>query len=220
MLSEKEQSLVFLIAEEVKKHVSEKPVFNALNFSLSKGDCCLVKGKNGSGKTTLMRLISGVYLPDAGTVKFQDSGLSVRQSAGRVNLVESSSFLYPYLTIEENFNLFSKISGREVGCWQEMAEQFGLLPWLKTILRECSAGTIRKASLVRAISSSAEVLALDEPFNYLDSASREMLAELISEQAAIGRTLIVSTNLPEIPGLKASKQWMVKNCSLESVVTT
>lgn len=221
MLSQDEQfsRSEILIGRQVSKSITGKPVLSEIDFTVYRGDCCLATGRNGSGKTTLLRLISGVYLPDQGNIKFQDSGLAVRASAGRTNLVEASSYLYPYLTIEENLNLFSRLSGVDANSWRESASELGLSPFLKNLVRECSAGTVKKASLVRALSCEAEVLALDEPFNFLDPEGRTQLLKLIEEKNKLGRAIIISTNLPEIKGLEVTQIWKVENFSLELVQT-
>lgn len=209
-----DHSTTLLEAKGIGKKLGRRWVLNGISFEVKKGQSYLVKGANGSGKTTLLRTISGLYYPNGGKLLFSDSKKEPRKSRGRICFVEQDSSLYLQLTVGENLALFSKLSGEDVESAVDLSEKFALKEHWGTRLNHCSSGTIRKVSIVRALASKADLILLDEPFNYLDSSSRSTLAELLSDFVCEGGSLVLASNNDLQTYLGFSEIWTVEEASV------
>ncbi len=213
-----DHSTALLEAKEIGKKLGRRWVLNNISFEVKKGQSYLVKGANGSGKTTLLRTISGIYHPGRGKLLFPDSNKEPRKSKGRICFVEQNSSLYPQLTVGENLQLFSKLSGEDVKNASALSEKFSLKEHWNTRLNNCSSGTIRKVSIVRALSSNADLILLDEPFNFLDSSSRSTLAELLSDFVCKGGSLVLASNNDLETYLSFNEIWTVEEARVRKEV--
>ena len=78
------------------KRFEDLPVLSNLSLTLSRGEIVALIGPSGCGKTTLLNIISGLTVPDAGTVEGAD---------GRLSYMFQSARLLPWCTVEENIRL-------------------------------------------------------------------------------------------------------------------
>ncbi|MEY9861716.1 ATPase subunit of ABC transporter with duplicated ATPase domains [Catenulispora sp. GAS73] len=144
------------------------------------GDRILVTGDNGAGKTTLLRVLSGALEPDSGSV-LAEQDVAV--------LPQSHDLLRTDQTVTEYFR-------SQVPLYPEDAEQlltaymFGPDEW-SARLADLSAGELRRLLLAVIVNGAARVLMLDEPTNYLDFDSLDVIEEALREFAG---TLVMVTH--------------------------
>ena len=149
-------------------------------------------GRNGAGKTTTLRVLMGLLRPDAGFGHVL--GMDVRTAdpvqRARVTYVSQGQQLYSWMTLEE----LGYYIGRFFPCWDaghlvRLSQRFEV-PRDRPI-GVMSGGEQRKAAIVLALASRAEVMLLDEPAGGLDPIARRQLVDEIVDLAAAGDTTIL-----------------------------
>lgn len=144
----------------------------------------VVMGPNGSGKTTLILSLALLLKPATGTIYYQ--GIPVLDSKNIVQIRRKVAMLFqePLLlnsTVWDNVTLGLRlrgVKGDEIKArTQKWLERFGIAPLARRQAKTLSGGEARRVSLARAFVLQPEILFLDEPFNALDSPTRQSLLE-------------------------------------------
>ncbi|EEX36275.1 ribose ABC transport system ATP-binding protein RbsA [Vibrio metschnikovii CIP 69.14] len=168
-------------------------------------------GENGAGKSTLMKVLTGIYSKDAGTIDYQGQPASFKgprdsQQAG-ISIIHQELNLIPQLTIAENIFLGrEKTSAFGRILWQEMyAEADQLLARLnvkhsaKTLLGELSLGEQQMVEIAKALSFESKVIIMDEPTDALTDTETASLFNVINELRDQGCGIVyISHRLKEI----------------------
>jgi len=165
-------------AQEISKAFGADPLFEHLSFTVSETDRISLIGPNGSGKSTLMRILSGIEVPDSGT-------LSVRKRL-RLSYVEQDSTFAAGATVRsvvEKALERSTIGGAESPV--HFAEILGRAGFENVELQAAalSGGWQKRLAIVEALVQAPDVLLLDEPTNHLDLAGIKWLEELLQQAA-------------------------------------
>jgi ABC-2 type transport system ATP-binding protein len=178
-----------LAAEDVHKSYGRRRVLRGATFEASAGQLVAVLGENGSGKSTLLRILAGAADLDRGRV--------VR--GGRIGYCPQEQVLYPYLTIDEHFDLFARAYGlgKDVARRraERLAERFGFQPHRNQVVEQLSGGTKQKLNLALALIHDPEVVLLDEPYAGLDIHSYEGFVAWADEARREGKCVVVITHL-------------------------
>ena len=169
--------------EGLHKSIKGAVILNDINLHLTSGKIYGIRGKNGSGKTMLMRAISGLLIPDSGSVcingKVLHEDIEFPESIGV--LIENPSFLSQY-TGYKNLKL---LAGLSVGITDEdiriALERVGLDPDDKRVYRKYSLGMKEKLGIANAIMGEPDIVILDEPINALDEESVHKIKEVLIE---------------------------------------
>ncbi len=153
----------------VQKTLGHTPVLRQISLSFGPGECVLLLGANGAGKSTLLRLLAGLSHADKGRV--------LNSFPGRIGFLSHHLFLYGRLTVRENLELFSAISG--VVRVEELLSHWGLEPHAHTLVSNLSKGNQARAALARAFIGEPPVLLLDEPSSHLDDRGIQLLVDCV-----------------------------------------
>lgn len=167
-----------------------------LDLEAGAGELLCLLGPNGSGKTTLFKILSGVVIPDAGSVTLSGFDLleSPDESRRRTGFSpgEERSF-YGRLTGLENLNFFAALRGikgaRLASRLEFLEPALGLKEILQLPYQKTSAGMKQRLSLARAMLHDPELLLLDEPTKSLDPAAAAGLRGLVRRVISSGRRL-------------------------------
>ena len=149
------------------KTIKKVPILQDITVTFESGKIYGLKGKNGSGKTMLMRAISGLIIPNSGTINIDGEilgkDISFPRSIGI--LIENPSFLGNY-TGYKNLEMLASIQKRigedEI---RETLAEVGLDPDDKRTYRKYSLGMKQRLGIAAAIMEKPDIVILDEPIN-------------------------------------------------------
>lgn len=183
---EKETEKDMIQVRKVYKSYTALPILHDFSMSMIKGQRYLLMAPSGGGKTTLLKLLTGLENADSGDI----SGMP-----DHVGMVFQEDRLCEEYDTVCNIMLGMKGTGKENIIEYVRQEAGKILPQecLTKPVKELSGGMRRRAALLRAVLSSAEMLILDEPFAGLDEENRRHCAEYLLENLN-GRTLLVTTH--------------------------
>ena len=174
----------------IDKRFGDTKALDAVDFRLLPGEVHALMGENGAGKSTLMKVLTGVYFPDAGEIELHGTRVEFAhpleaQRAG-VSTVYQEVNLCPNLSVAENISIgreprrFGHIMWREVRRRAADAlERVGVDVDVRAPLGGQSLAVQQMVAIARAIDISADVLILDEPTSSLDQDEVAQLFTLI-----------------------------------------
>lgn len=186
-----------------------------VSICVRRGDIHAVIGPNGAGKTTLFNVISGLYQPTAGTIRFDDdvdiatSPMHLRARVGIVRTFQNLR-LFGTMTALENTMLGASctagdsIVGAAMGLpssYREERQQIerayallrrvGLSEHALTPARQLPYGAQRRLEIARALASRPRLLLLDEPVAGMNDEERDTLSQLIESIRDEGVTVLI-----------------------------
>jgi ABC-type multidrug transport system ATPase subunit len=188
-------------------------VLREVEVEIGPGQSAVVLGRNGAGKSTLLQVAAGVLTPSRGVVRERprtigwvperfpaDQPFSVAQYL--TGMARTRALTGPALT-------------RTVNGW---IERLGIAPYRDVRLPALSKGTAQKVGLAQALLRSPDLLVLDEPWEGLDGATRDLVPELIREVREAGGAVLVSDHRGETIRLPDAQQWSVADGTVSVVV--
>lgn len=185
----------------LKKQFGETKACDIPTFTIYDGDILGLVGNNGAGKTTFFRMILDLLQPDEGLVDV--NGINPTLSEEWKQLVSAyidEGFLIDYLTPEEYFSFLGKISGMPQNIMEERLQKYehfagGEVFGQKKLIRNLSAGNKQKVGIISALIRETPIVILDEPFNFLDPTSQNILKRVLKEYAAnTHATILISSH--------------------------
>jgi ABC-2 type transport system ATP-binding protein len=180
----------------LRKTFGRTVALDGLDLQVETGEVHGFLGPNGAGKSTTIRILLGLLRPDDGEVRLLN-GDPWRDAASlhrRLGYVPGEVNLWPNLTGGEVIDLLGRLrGGYDARRRAELLERFDLDPSKRT--RAYSKGNRQKVALVAALASDVELLLLDEPTSGLDPLMEAVFTECIREEAAAGRTVLLSSHI-------------------------
>ena len=172
------------------------PVLRGLELQLQRGEFVALLGPNGSGKSTLLRLLAGLSRPEGGSIHIGGWQVPAELAALRAQIgyVGHETLLYDHLSASENLGFFARLYSldepdRRI---RELLAQVGLERRAQELVRNYSRGMQQRLAIARALLPQPAVLLLDEPFDGLDPAATEILAQLL--RVTQERTILMATH--------------------------
>jgi len=179
---------------------------NNVDFTLRKGEIHALMGENGAGKSTLIKVLTGVYEKDAGSISLEGREVHIHspqdaQNAGIATVYQEIT-LCPNLTVAENMYI-----GRGKGSLvrqKEYEKKAGQILQNLNIparprqqLASCSLAVQQMVAIARAVDMNCKVLILDEPTSSLDEKEVQMLFTLMRDLKSRGVGIIFVTHFLE-----------------------
>lgn len=185
-------------ARALVKAFGYKPVLRGLDLDVAEGEFVALLGPNGTGKTTLLRLLSGLSRPGFGEARIAGHRLPQEADAvrGLLGVVSHQPLLYTDLNAEENLRFYAQMYGlaRPAARIAEVLQRVGLSARRRDPVRGFSRGMQQRLAIARAILHDPQVMLFDEPHTGLDPDASAMLDTLLTEVAARGRTVLMTTH--------------------------
>lgn len=176
------------------------PVLKDFSLSINDGEMVALLGPSGMGKSTLLKLITGIERPDSGDIQLDGSSiLNVDPNKRGAVLMFQKSYLFPFLTVEDNIGFGLKVQGASSQTIRaevkRMLDLIGLPGIEKRKVGQLSGGEGQRVALARALVTNPKLLLLDEPLSSLDTEVRMNLQEAIRViQRELGVTTIFVTH--------------------------
>ncbi|MEU7768246.1 ATP-binding cassette domain-containing protein [Nocardia sp. NPDC049190] len=175
---------------------------DGMSCRIDRGTAVGYIGANGAGKSTTIKMLTGILVPTAGTVRTcgLDPVRQRRELAGRIGVVFGQrSQLWWDLPLHESFSILAAIHRLEPDVARkrthELVEQLEMADTLATPVRQLSLGQRMRAEVAAALLHSPELVILDEPTIGLDVLSKQRLREFLrAERADRGTTLLLTTH--------------------------
>jgi molybdate transport system ATP-binding protein len=201
-----------------KLHVKyqHKPVFQDLNWTISRGDNWLLRGASGSGKTSLAKAIAGLIDFD-GSIDISFNRQSTLAPLAHYvanwyqfkDLEGQSNFYYQQrynkqaeettATVRAELENYGHRHQLDFADAEKLLEALGFTELINSTLIQLSSGEHKKLQLVEALWFRPQLLIMDQPYNGLDKLSRQHLNVLLEEITAAGTQLILISNDKELP---------------------
>ncbi|MGI6432775.1 MAG: ABC transporter ATP-binding protein, partial [Sphaerochaetaceae bacterium] len=176
-------------------------VVQNLNLAIAKGEIYGFLGPNGAGKTTTVRMLLGLTVPDSGTIRINGEVVSRNDSFYRnqIGVVPEKhpSGMWKWMSAYEYLQLFCRLYSVEQAEMkiEEILTRLQLWPHRHKYIRQFSRGMLQKLSFARATIHNPQILLLDEPISGLDPYGISQIRDLIAQEHAKGKTIIISSHL-------------------------
>ena len=175
----------------IDKSFGSNQVLKQAGFTLESGEVHALMGENGAGKSTLMKILTGVYTKDAGTVLVDGKEVNYKnpqeaEKAGIVFIYQELNVMFD-LTVEENLFMGKEIHGKFGICdkkamqkkAQEALNTLGVNISPKTVMSELSVGQQQMVEICKALMADAKVIIMDEPTAALTQSETVALFKVI-----------------------------------------
>lgn len=186
-----------LVARNLECIRDTRALFTDLTFSVQSKQMLLLEGRNGSGKTSLLRMLCGIRLPDAGSVKWCGEDIYKLGAEYREYFcyVGHKDAIKQDLTPYENLRIAQVMgNSRFDRSIDEALEQFDLYGYEDLLTRNLSAGQQRKLSLARLVVTESPLWLLDEPFTSLDRDGIKIVQDVMAVHLETGGMIILTTH--------------------------
>ncbi len=200
-----------LRVSNVEKFFPGVKALDKINFTVRKGTVHVLCGENGAGKSTLMKVINGIYQPDAGQIFIDEKPVEVKnpiqaRSLGISMIFQELNYM-PEMTIEESLfvgnwpkDKYGKVDWKEIRKRTlELLEKEKLNYNPETKLKDLTVSDIQMLEILKAISYNSDIIIMDEPTSAITNKEVEVLFEKINELRARGTCIIyISHKMDEI----------------------
>ena len=202
--------MTVLAVEQISKFFPGVHALDRVDFHLHSGSIHALLGENGAGKSTLIKILTGVYTPEAGTLtvngKNRDFASPRDALAAGIGAVHQERNLIPYFSVGENIMLERLPHKYGLVRYHDVWEQAQI--WLDTLdvrvdartsVNQLSVAQVQLVEIAKALAQQTHILLLDEPTASLTAHETERLFELLRKLRDDGTALVfVSHKLEEV----------------------
>ena len=184
----------------VTKRFGTAVAVDDVSLTIARGELVTFLGPSGCGKTTCLRLIAGLELPTAGTMRIAGRDVSTLPASARnVGMVFQSYALFPHVSVLDNVAYGPVIRGMKKAEARARArtilEQVGLAGLGERLPSELSGGQQQRVAVARAIVQQPDVILFDEPLSNVDAKLRRRVRqEIRALQRRFGLTAVYVTH--------------------------
>ena len=176
-----------------------------VELMLKKGEVLALVGENGAGKSTLMKILSGAYKKDSGSIIFDGKEVEIQSPIHSeelgIAIIYQELNLIQRITVAENVYLGRYPEHNGVIQWKQMYEdsqklinELGINIDVHKMLREMSLAEQQLIEIVKAVSTNAKVVIMDEPTSSLSQSETELLFDIIRKLKEKGTSIIFITH--------------------------
>ena len=203
IMSEEEKK--FLEIVDLKKGFgsgeTRQEVLRGMNFSVAKGEFCVLLGPSGSGKSTLLNIIGGIDSADSGYISIGGDKLEemsekklTQYRRKHLGYVFQMYNLIANLNVKENIEVGAYLSDSPLDI-DDLLHTLGLYEHRHKLPNQLSGGQQQRVSIGRAIVKNPDILLCDEPTGALDyNTSKEILKLIETVNHKYGNTIVMVTH--------------------------
>lgn len=196
----------------VTKTFSKVTALDDVSLRVKKGEIHALIGENGAGKSTLMKVLSGVYKPDQGTIKINGETVTIKNPRDAID--KGVAIIYQELSLVPELNAIKNVMlGQEKNTCQiinqkeenEFARKYldyasrGALSDYKTPVKYLSVAQQQMVDIAKALSYNSNIIIMDEPTDSLTNTEIDVLFEIVRKLKEDGITVIyISHRLEEL----------------------
>ncbi len=200
-----------LRVSQIEKSFPGVKALDKIDFSVRKGTVHALCGENGAGKSTLMKIINGIYKPDAGQIFIDEKPVKIQNPIqarhhGIAMIAQELNYI-PEMSIEENIFLgrlpVTKLGNIDWKLLRKKTVEFleaEHLPYKPTQkLKTLTVSDIQMLEIIKAISNNAKIIVMDEPTSAITQREVEMLFKKIEILKQKGVSIVyISHKLDEV----------------------
>lgn len=184
----------------VKQFASQKAV-DDISFSIPQGSIFGLLGPNGAGKTTLIRMITGIFYPDSGSIQFDGRKFSAENDIINIGYMPEERGLYKKMKIGEQALYLAQLRGMSKSeamvAIKDWFTRLEMESWWNKKVEDLSKGMSQKLQFVITVLHRPRLIILDEPFSGLDPVNANLIKDEIFRLAKEGATIVFSTHRME-----------------------
>ena len=200
-----EKEVMFLEIHNLKKSYgdgeSRTEVLRGIDFSVAKGEICVLLGPSGSGKSTLLNIIGGIDDADEGYISIEGEKTAdmnektlTKYRRKHLGYVFQMYNLIPNLNVQENVEVGAYLSDKALDI-DDLLKTLGLYEHRHKLPNQLSGGQQQRTAIGRAIVKNPDILLCDEPTGALDYNTSKEILKLIQEvNQKYGNTVIMVTH--------------------------
>ena len=202
---------ILLQMVDISKSFPGVKALDKVSLNVQRGTVHALMGENGAGKSTLMKILTGVYTRDAGTVIVDGQEVLYKtpqeaEKAGIVFIYQELNVLFD-LTVEENLFMGKEITKKFGICdkkamrkkAQEVMDKMGVSIPINAVMSDLSVGQQQMVEICKALMVDAKVLIMDEPTAALTQSETEVLFEVMKGLVEKGVSIVyISHRMEEI----------------------
>ncbi|MCJ8297716.1 MAG: ATP-binding cassette domain-containing protein, partial [Pseudomonadales bacterium] len=196
--------------QDIDKSFPSVKALNRASLNVYSGKVMALVGENGAGKSTMMKVLTGIYQPDAGLIEYQGIAVQFRgpkdsQDQG-ISIIHQELNLIQELSIAENIFLgreptrYGKIQWQQLYAdVEELLQRLNIKHHPRTRLGNLSIGEQQMVEIAKALSFQSKVIIMDEPTDALTDTETDSLFQVIQQLREQGQGIVyISHRLKEI----------------------
>jgi ABC-2 type transport system ATP-binding protein len=186
---------------DLQKSFATQIAVDKISFRVGEGSIFGLLGPNGAGKTTLIRMITGIFYPDEGSILFQGRPFDPMKDIGYIGYMPEERGLYKKMKIGEQAIYLAQLKGlskqEATKKVKEWFVKFEMQSWWNKKVEDLSKGMGQKLQFVITVLHDPKLIILDEPFSGLDPVNSNLIRDEIYGLARKGASIIFSTHRME-----------------------
>lgn len=179
---------------------------NNVSFTIEQGMFTVITGHSGSGKSTVLQMMSGLELPNEGSIVVSGNEITQMSSESLaqmrrsdIGIIFQNFYLEQELTLQQNIELPAMFANMPRSLRKnrtvELTRATDLSEHLNHRPAELSGGQIQRAAILRAIYNNPKIIIADEPTSNLDNENALHVLQILKKlQSESGVTLIIATH--------------------------
>lgn len=202
----------YLQMKNISKGFPGVKALDNINLTINRGEVLALMGENGAGKSTLMKILSGVYIKDEGSIVIEGKEVEIKnvkmaEKLG-IAIIHQELSVLPNMTVAENMFLANELISKPIGklnrkemnkkC-EEFLKQIGCNVKPTDYVKDISIGEMQMLEIAKAVSKNTNLIVMDEPTTALTDTETEKLFEVIEMLKKKNMAIIyISHRLDEI----------------------
>jgi len=181
--------------EQLHKQFGKNKVLKGIDLEITNKGVFAILGPNGSGKTTLIKALLGMVIPNKGQLVVGNENIKKNwKYRDQIDYLPQIANFPANLTVKELIAMIKDLRNR-TGEDKRLISMFQLEPFLSKKLSNLSGGTKQKVNLVLTLMFDSPIIILDEPTSGLDPIALIRLKEIIAEEKAKGKIILITSHI-------------------------